>query len=120
MPTAAASWSSWRGSVRSRRRNPTPAVGGSPTSSRNTARQEGREVAMPGIMGDHDVEGYFQELIRLCTSPAWRAVWESLNFSVETFASLGLPEDAPDAVVWQTCQARQVVLVTGNRNQEGP
>jgi hypothetical protein len=75
---------------------------------------------MPAIMGDHDVEGYFQELIRLCMAPAWRVVWEGLNLSVETFASLGLAENAPDVVVWQTCQARQVLLVTGNRNQEGP
>jgi hypothetical protein len=71
-------------------------------------------------MADHDIEGQFRELLGLFLSPAWREVWEGLNISVETFPGLGLAENDPDAVVWQTCQARQVILVTGNRNDEGP
>ena len=74
---------------------------------------------MPAVVGDHDIEGYFQELIRLCMAPAWRVVWEGLNLSVETFASLGLAENAPD-VLLADVPGGQVLLVTGNRNQEGP
>lgn len=33
---------------------------------------------------------------------------------------MGLAEHSPDVVVWQTCQAHHVVLVTGNRNNDGP
>jgi hypothetical protein len=38
---------------------------------------------MAGIMADHNVEGHFIVLLRLWTSDAWRAVWESLQLEVE-------------------------------------
>jgi hypothetical protein len=75
---------------------------------------------MPGIMGDHDIEGQFEELLRILKSPIWIDLWEELGFTTEKFASLGLAVNAPDVVVWETCQAHQVILVTGNRNDDGP
>ena len=39
---------------------------------------------------------------------------------VTSFRSLGLADSASDAVVWQACQAADVILFTGNRNAEGP
>ena len=75
---------------------------------------------MPGIMADHDIEGQFQALLRILKSPIWSDLWEPLGFAEEKFAELGLSENAPDVVVWETCQARQIVLVTGNRNNDGP
>jgi hypothetical protein len=33
---------------------------------------------------------------------------------------LGLADDATDAQVWQACQENEIVLITGNRNAEGP
>lgn len=71
-------------------------------------------------MGDHDIEGQFEELLRILESPTWIDLWKRLGFTKEKFASLGLSEDSPDVVVWETCQARRVVLVTGNRNIDGP
>jgi hypothetical protein len=47
-------------------------------------------------------------------------LWKRLGFTTETFATLGLLENAPDVMVWETCQSHQVVLVTGNRNDDGP
>ena len=75
---------------------------------------------MRGIMGDNDVQGHFTRLLRIFLSPTWRELWERLHLAVETFETLGLEHLAPDVLVWETCQARQVVLVTGNRNDEGP
>jgi hypothetical protein len=75
---------------------------------------------MPGIMGDHDIEGQFEELLRILKSPTWSDLWEKLGFTTEKFATLGLSVNAADVVVWETCQAHQVVLVTGNRNDDGP
>src|SRR3954470_23006038 len=49
----------------------------------------------------------------------WREFWEGLGVAVVTFAEVGLPPDAPDSEVWQLCQDRQSVLVTGNRNADG-
>jgi hypothetical protein len=37
-----------------------------------------------------------------------------------TFEDLGLPEDASDAAAWQACQHAGVLLITGNRNAQGP
>lgn len=50
----------------------------------------------------------------------WNELWQDLVCEVITFANLDLPEDASDAEVWQACQENEVVLVTGNRNAEGP
>jgi hypothetical protein len=43
-----------------------------------------------------------------------------LAICVESFASLGLPENTSDAALWQICQTQQIVLITGNRNKTGP
>lgn len=75
---------------------------------------------MLGIMGDHDIEGQFAQLIRFFLSPTWRGIWVDAGFTVVSFASLGLSVDSPDVLVWRTCQDRQVILVTGNRNHESP
>jgi hypothetical protein len=39
---------------------------------------------------------------------------------VESFARLGVPPNTPDADLWRLCQTRQILLITGNRNEEGP
>lgn len=75
---------------------------------------------MPAIMADHDVEGQVQVLLHLLTSAAWGEVWHELAVRVESFATLGLPESTPDAVLWQLCQTQQIILITGNRNKAGP
>jgi len=75
---------------------------------------------MPTIMADHDIEGQMQILLRLLTSAEWRALWTELAVHVESFASLGLPIDTPDPELWRLCQTHQIVLLTGNRNREGP
>ena len=75
---------------------------------------------MPAIMADHDIEGQMQVLLRLLTSAEWHGIWTELAVRVESFASLGVPTNTPDVELWQRCQTQQVVLITGNRNQEGP
>jgi hypothetical protein len=55
---------------------------------------------MPAIMADHDSEGHAQVLLRVLTSAAWVDVWHELAIGVESFASLGLPTNTPDAVLW--------------------
>jgi hypothetical protein len=75
---------------------------------------------MPAIMADHDIEGQVRALLRLLTSAAWYEVWHGLAMRVESFASLRLPENTPDAALWQFCQTQQIILITGNRNKAGP
>jgi hypothetical protein len=73
---------------------------------------------MPAIMADHDIEGQMQVLLRLLNSPAWRELWSELAIQVESFMSLGIPTNTPDVELWQLCQSRDIVLITGNRNEE--
>jgi hypothetical protein len=75
---------------------------------------------MASIMADHNVEGHFEVLLRLWTSEAWRSFWESLELEIESFEHLGLPHNTSDRDLWQVCQQRDIVLLTANRNDEGP
>ena len=72
------------------------------------------------LMADHDVEGQMQVLLRVLTSAEWHTLWTELAVRVESFASLGMPTHAPDAILWQFCQTQQIILITGNRNEDGP
>jgi hypothetical protein len=75
---------------------------------------------MTAIMADHDIEGQMQLLLRLLISAEWHALWTELAVQVESFTSLGVPINTPDASLWQLCQARQIILITGNRNEAEP
>ena len=75
---------------------------------------------MLAIMADHDIEGQMQVLLHLLISHEWSELWEELAMSVESFATLGVSPNISDAALWQFCQAQQIILLTGNRNHEGP
>jgi hypothetical protein len=47
-------------------------------------------------------------------------LWAELGLGVITFASLGLPGTTPDDELWRLCQREQIILVTANRNHDGP
>jgi len=71
-------------------------------------------------MADNDVVGHVRVLVQLCESPPWAELWHESECELSSFVDLGLAEDASDAQVWQACQQNEVVLITGNRNAEGP
>jgi hypothetical protein len=75
---------------------------------------------MRGILADINAEGIVTNLRLLWLSDTWRELWTALNLSVEDFRTLGLPLDAPDSIIWRTCQREQLVLITGNRNDDVP
>lgn len=71
-----------------------------------------------GLLVDADIEGHFQAVLAVCQGPVWREFWAELRVSVQYLRDVGLPHNAPDSEVWELCQQRQLVLVTGNRNLE--
>jgi hypothetical protein len=75
---------------------------------------------MAGLLADINVKGHFDLVLGVFAEDCWRKIWASLSLTIQTFRSLGLPFNASDVVVWQTCQQHQLVLVTGNRNRRGP
>lgn len=72
------------------------------------------------IMSDNDVRGHVSRLMDICQSVAWVEIWRDLRCALCTLGDFDLSNDASDATIWQTCQDRQVILITGNRNAEGP
>jgi len=68
------------------------------------------------VTSDNDVGGAVQVLRRILES-ADNAAWlEILGVAITDFETLGLSRDSADRVVWLTCQAADVVLITGNRS----
>jgi hypothetical protein len=50
----------------------------------------------------------------------WRDFWDYLELRFLTFADVGLNPSDPDDIVWQRCQELGVLLITDNRNDDGP
>jgi hypothetical protein len=74
---------------------------------------------MPGLLADVHAVAHLELILRVCRSPAWREIWEALQTDTFTFADVGLPDDTTDADLWRFCQQHEMLLVTGNRNDEG-
>jgi hypothetical protein len=70
-----------------------------------------------GILADNNVEGHVNRLLLLLRGDEWSEVWASLGLTVESFDSLGLTRDTPDAALWHVCQQRELILITANRVQ---
>ena len=72
------------------------------------------------MMADNDVVGQVRVLVQICESAPWDEFWRGTQCELLTFADLGLAEDATDAQLWRACQENDVLLITGNRDAEGP
>jgi hypothetical protein len=75
---------------------------------------------MPTILADHNVERHLDVLVSIWTSPEWYELWEWLDGRVCKFESVGLPITTPDSELWRFCQKHQMLLLTANRNADGP
>jgi hypothetical protein len=73
-----------------------------------------------GILADANCEGHFALLLTLLQTSWRREVWEFMGMARMTLAEFGLVADASDRAVWEACQRAQVILLTANRNDEGP
>jgi hypothetical protein len=70
-----------------------------------------------GLLADADIIGSVESLVQQMQSTKWVEFWAFLGLEFKRFDDVGLSLDASDLVVWQTCQARQLVLITANRNK---
>ena len=76
---------------------------------------------MNGILGDINIAGQMPDLVEtFFATEEWSEIWNSLGISYLVFANVGLDQRSPDDLVWQTCQDKELVLITGNRNHDGP
>ena len=58
-------------------------------------------------------------MLAIWSSVEWNSIWAESGWRFTSFPALGLTQDAPDSLIWHTCQNESLVLVTGNRNQRG-
>jgi hypothetical protein len=75
---------------------------------------------MRGILTDINVGKQRRAILAIWSSATWRDLWLGLGLAVVRFREVGLPLDASDAAIWRICQREKLVLITGNRNKEGP
>ncbi|HEY7312305.1 MAG TPA: hypothetical protein VH643_23275 [Gemmataceae bacterium] len=75
---------------------------------------------MKAILSDVNIEGHVQALYNVLESTTWRGVWTLFNLPLYTFPDLGLVPETPDVVLWQVCQQQEIILITANRNDDGP
>lgn len=75
---------------------------------------------MQGLLADVNVQGHLSFLRRVLEDlDLWPALAE-LGLQLVTFRDLGLPMDLDDRQLWNGCQRQGWVLLTENRNHEGP
>jgi hypothetical protein len=75
---------------------------------------------MRGILADINVGKQRRAILAIWASDTWRDLWNNLGLSVLSFPAVGLAYNSPDTVIWRTCQREKLVLITGNRNDDGP
>jgi hypothetical protein len=73
-----------------------------------------------GILADINIQGYVDYLVALLQAEPWKMFWDDLGIRYYRFSEIGLTPQAPDSLVWETCQQRGLVLLTDNRNQDSP
>lgn len=71
---------------------------------------------MKTILIDHNIEGQAAILWGALVATGWL---ELFPLQMRTFVEVGLPFDSSDREVWRFAQAKEMVLLTDNRNMKG-
>ena len=72
------------------------------------------------LLSDVHAGGYLATIVRVCRQPAWLGFWEHSRAEAFALSDFGLKSTIKDNDLWEFCQDRQLLLVTGNRKDEGP
>ena len=51
-------------------------------------------------------------------SGTWVDFWNHLGLAAYHFEDVGLEPNSTDLEIWQTCQSRQLIFITNNRNED--
>lgn len=73
---------------------------------------------MRGLLADENVEGHLAQLVALVRAAGLLETLPGVAFA--SFADVGLTAGTPDRDVWAFCQRERWVLLTANRNNDGP
>ncbi len=75
---------------------------------------------MTGIVADVNFIGQLRVIGRILEHSDVAEFWAELHLPIMPFEVLGLPPEAADRLVWNRCQELKLLLITGNRNNDGP
>jgi hypothetical protein len=75
---------------------------------------------MRGLLVDVNIQGQMENVRRIYEGTEWSDFWSDLGIEFLQFPDVGLSAPAKDSVIWRTCQREGLVLVTANRNADGP
>lgn len=75
---------------------------------------------MISLIADVNIQGQFDRIIDRMRSDEWREFWDFLELRSVSFTDLGLAREDTDDVVWKRCQEHRAILITNNRNDDGP
>lgn len=72
------------------------------------------------LLSDANINGHVARLEARMRAEPWIGFWNGLHVSCVSFAQVDLDPEDSDLVVWQRCQDKRLLLITGNRNDDGP
>ena len=75
---------------------------------------------MLNLVADVNIQGQFRIMESIMRSEQWSDFWVGLKCRTLTFKELQLQPKAKDNVVWSAIRKRDAILITANRNSEGP
>ena len=75
---------------------------------------------MRGILVDINIQGQMENIRLIYEQTDWNDFWNDLGAVYLLFEDVGLSRHSPDSEIWRTCQRENLVLVTANRNNDGP
>jgi hypothetical protein len=73
-----------------------------------------------GLLSDVNNVKQVRILLMLLHEEPRSLFWKHLDLIIPTFADLGLNPRSKDSEVWFKCQAEELLLITANRNADGP
>jgi hypothetical protein len=72
------------------------------------------------LLADENIQGHVTRLVARMQREPWREFWDHLGLRAATFTDVGLDRAASDAALWEHCQQHRLLLLTSNRNEDGP
>ena len=72
------------------------------------------------ILADANIQGQVFRIVQELETGEWAEFWASLGVGFTTFERIGIPTELPDRDLWHLCQRHGYLLITANRNGDGP
>ena len=72
------------------------------------------------LLADANILWHVELLMARMQIEPWRGFWDYLQLRCLTFQDVGLDRADSDAIIWQCCQEKELLLLTDNRNDDRP